>query len=187
MEVEMLNGINLLLGSALLVAGRKLFWLFVAVLGFIVGLQVTQQFFHGPEFVSLIVAVIVGIIFALLAIFVETIAIGIAGFLAGGFVLGTLANMLGVNGGAVYWVVYIIGGILGVALVMLLLDWALIALTSLVGASLIVQSWSSAPIAGGVLFILLFILGIIIQGSVLLREENPPRRRYVRRVRRRDV
>lgn len=183
----MLNGINLLLGSALLVAGRKLFWLFVAVLGFIIGLQVTQNFFNGPEFVSLIVAVIVGIIFALLAIFVEWIAIGVAGFLAGGFVLGTLANMLGVSGGAVYWTVYIVGGILGVALVMLLFDWALIALTSLVGASLIVQSWPTAPVGGGVLFILLFILGLIIQGSVLLREENPPRRRYVRRVRRRDV
>jgi hypothetical protein len=183
----MLNGINLLLGSALLVAGRKLFWLFVAVLGFIVGLQVTQQFFHGPELLSIIVGVIVGIIFALLAIFLETIAIGIAGFLAGGFVFGTLANMLGVSGGAVYWVVYIVGGVLGVALVMLLFDWALIALTSLVGASLIVQSWPAAPISGGLLFFVLFLVGVIIQASVLLREENPPRRRYVRRVRRRDV
>jgi hypothetical protein len=183
----MLNVINLLLGGSLLVAGRKLFWLFVAVLGFIVGLQVTQQFFHGPETLSIIVGVVVGIIFALLAIFLETVAIGIAGFLAGGFVLSTLASMLGINGGAVYWIVYIIGGILGVALVMLLFDWALIALTSLVGASLIVQSWPAAPIGGGLLFFVLFLLGVIIQGSVLLREENPPRRRYVRRVRRRDV
>lgn len=180
----MLNGINLLLGGALLVAGRKLFWLFVAVLGFIVGLQVTQQFFHGPEMLSIIVGVIVGIIFALLAIFLETIAIGIAGFIAGGFVLSSLATMFGINGGTVYWVLYIVGGIVGVALVMLLLDWALIALTSLVGASLVVQSWPAAPIGGGLLFFILLLLGLIIQGSVLLREENPPRRRYVRRVRR---
>ena len=183
----MLNGINLLLGASLLVAGRKLFWLFVAVLGFIVGLQITQQFFHGPELLSIIIGVIVGIIFALLAIFLETIAIGIAGFLAGGFVLSTLANMLGINGGALYWIIYLVGGLLGIVLVMVLFDWALIGLTTLVGASLIVQSWPTAPVGGGLLFFVLVLLGVIIQGSVLLREENPPRRRYVRRVRRRDV
>jgi hypothetical protein len=39
MEVEMLNVINLLLGGALLIAGRKLFWLFVDAAGFVTGMQ----------------------------------------------------------------------------------------------------------------------------------------------------
>lgn len=180
----MLNVINLLLGGSLLVAGRKLFWLFVAVLGFIVGLQITQRFFHGPEILSLIVGIIFGIIFALLAIFLETIAIGIAGFIGGGYILSTLGNMLGINGGAIYWIIYIIGGILGVVLIMMLLDWALITLSSLAGAALVVQSLPRPPISGSLLFIILVGIGFIIQASVLMREEHPPRRRYVRRIRR---
>lgn len=184
----MLNVVNLLLGGALLVAGRKLFWLFVGVLGFIIGMQFVQRFWTGgPPIVAVIVGVVVGIIFALLAIFLETVAFAVAGFLAGGFVLTTFANMLGLDlgGGLLYWVVYLIGAIIGVALIMLLLDWALITLSSLAGASLIVQSLSSGAAIGGVVFIVLFIIGILIQGSVLRREGHPPRRRW-RRVVRRD-
>ncbi len=66
----MLNVFNLLLGGSLLIAGRKLFWLFVGVLGFIVGMQFVQRFWTGgPQIVAVIVGVVVGIIFALLAIF----------------------------------------------------------------------------------------------------------------------
>lgn len=180
----MLNVLNLLLGGSLLVAGRKLFWLFIGVLGFIVGMQFVARYWTGPQLVAVIVGVVVGIIFALLAIFVETIAFAVAGFLAGGFILTTIANTLGLNlgSGLLYWAVYLIGAIIGVALIMVLLDWALIVLSSLAGASLVVQSLSSRAAIGGVLFIVLFIIGLIIQGSVLQREEHPPRRRWRRSV-----
>ena len=178
----MLNVLNLLLGGSLLVAGRKLFWLFIGVLGFIIGVQFTARFWTGPQSIAIIVGVVVGIIFALLAVFLETVAFAVAGFLAGGFILTTFTNTLGLNlgGGLLFWVVYLIGAIIGVALVMLLLDWALITLSSLAGAALIVQSLSSRAAIGGVLFIILFIIGIVIQGSVLQREEHPPRRRWRR-------
>jgi hypothetical protein len=164
------------------VAGRKLFWLFVGVLGFIIGMQFVARFWTGPQLVAVIVGVVVGIIFALLAIFLETIAFAVAGFLAGGFVITTFANMLGLDlgGGLLYWVVYLIGAIIGVALIMVLLDWALIALSSLAGAALIVQSLSSGAAWSSILFIVLFIIGLIIQGSVLQREGHPPRRRWRR-------
>ena len=181
----MLNVVNLLLGGALLVAGRKLFWLFVGVLGFMIGMQFVARFWTGPQIVALIIGVVVGIIFALLAIFLETVAFAVAGFLAGGFILTTIANTLGLNlgGGLLYWAVYLIGAIIGVALIMLLLDWALIVLSSLAGAGLVVQSLSSQAAIGGVLFIVLFIVGLLIQGAVLQREEHPPRRRWRRTVR----
>ena len=40
----MLNVINLILGGALLVAGRKLFWLFVGAAGFVTGIQLATRF-----------------------------------------------------------------------------------------------------------------------------------------------
>ena len=179
----MINTINLLLGAVLLVAGRKLFWLFVGVLGFVTGIQVAARFWNGPEWTAILIGIVVGIIFALLAVFIEALAIGVAGFLAGGFILTTFTNMLGLNNGFVFWILYAIGGVIGLVLILLLFDWALVILSALAGASLIVQSFSPGGGAAGLIFILLFILGILIQAFTLQREGHPPVRRY-RRVRR---
>ena len=167
----MLNVINLILGGALLVAGRKLFWLFVGAAGFVTGMQLALRFTRGPEWWALIVGLIVGVIFALLAIFLQAVVIGIAGFLIGGYILTVLAAMLGIEmSGVTTWVVYIIGGLLGLLLVSFLFDWALITLSSLAGAALIMQAFFPQGLTGGLIFFVLFILGVLIQGSILRRE-----------------
>ena len=89
--------INGLLGVGLLVAGRRLFWLFVAAAGFVLGAQLTIRTFHGPEWLGLIVGIVVGILFAVLAIFLRAIAIGIAGFLAGGAILLGVVELFHIN------------------------------------------------------------------------------------------
>jgi len=167
----MLNVINLILGSALLIAGRKLFWLFVGAAGFVTGIQLATRFWQGPELLAIIVGLVVGVIFALLAIFLQALVIGIAGFLSGGYILTVLAAMLGIEvTGVTTWIVYIIGGLIGLLLVSFLFDWALITLSSLAGASLIIQSFGPQGAMGGLLFFVLFILGVLIQGSILRRE-----------------
>ena len=75
----MLNLINLVLGSALLIAGRRLFWLFVGAAGFVTGIQLATRFWQGPDILAIIVGLVVGVIFALLAIFLQALVIGIAG------------------------------------------------------------------------------------------------------------
>jgi hypothetical protein len=166
----MLNIVSLILGGALLVAGRKLFWLFVGVAGFVTGLQLATRFSQGSDVLAILIGLGVGVLFALLAIFLQTIAIGAAGFFAGGYVLTVLAGMLGNNGGTFSLIVYIIGGILGVILVIFLFDWALITLSSLAGASLVIQAFFPRGATGGVLFIILFLAGVLFQGSILRRE-----------------
>ena len=178
----MLNVINLILGAALLLAGRKLFWLFIAIIGFITGVQLAPLFWTGPEWTAVLVGIIVGILFALLAVFIEALAIGVAGFLVGGYVLTTFTGLLGLNEGILFWILYAIGGMVGLLLVMFLFDWALIILSSLAGAALIVQALVADTGLGGIVFIGLFLLGVLIQGLVLVREETPPVRRY-RRIR----
>ena len=168
----MLNVISLLLGASLLVAGRKLFWLFVGAVGFIAGLQLATRLAQGREAVAIIIGIVVGIIFAIAAIFLQRIAIAAAGFLAGGFVLTAFTNMLGIDSSALIWIIYFVGGIIGVALVLLLFDWALITLSSLAGASLVVQSLFPERIAGGLVFLVLFLIGVVIQGSVLRSQKG---------------
>ena len=166
----MLSVISLILGVALLVAGRKLFWLFVGAAGFVTGMQLATQFWQGPELLAIVIGLVVGVIFAVLAIFLQSVAIGIAGFLAGGYVLTVLAGMIGLNQGAFSWIVYIIGGIIGVLLVIFLFDWAIITLSSLAGASLITQALPLSSGIGGVIFLALVIVGVVIQGSMMQRE-----------------
>ena len=168
----MLNLVNVILGSALLVAGRKLFWLFVAAAGFVTGMQLATRFTQSSEGSAIMIGLVIGLIFALLAIFLQRIAIAIAGFLAGGYILTALAGMLGMDAGASVWIIYVIGGIIGVILVSLLFDWALINLSSLAGASLVVQSLFPQNATGGLIFIVLLIIGILIQGSVLRHERR---------------
>lgn len=167
----MLSVINLILGSALLVAGRKLFWLFVGAAGFVTGIQLATRFWEGSDALAIIVGLVIGVIFALLTIFLQAVIIGIAGFLSGGYILTILATMLGIDvTGAMTWIVYIIGGLIGLILVSVLFDWALITLSSLAGASLVVQVFFPQSAAGGLIFFILFLVGVIIQGSILRRE-----------------
>jgi len=49
----MLIVISLILGVALLVAGRKLFWLFVGAAGFVTGMQLATQFWQSSLIWSL--------------------------------------------------------------------------------------------------------------------------------------
>lgn len=171
----MLNLVNVILGGALLVAGRKLFWLFVGAAGFVTGMQLASRFTQTSEGLAITLGLLIGIIFALLAIFLQRIAIAIAGFLAGGFILTTLAGMVGLDAGAFFWIVYVIGGILGVILVSLLFDWALITLSSLAGASLVVQGLFPESALGGLVYVVLFITGVVIQGAVLRYERQTAR------------
>ena len=168
----MLGFINLVLGGGLLVAGRKLFWLFVGAAGFIAGIQFASRFWQGNEGLAIIVGLVAGIVFALLAIFLQGVAIGIAGFLSGAYVLSALATMLGMNTNLI---VYIIGGVIGVVLVSYLFDWAIVTLSSLAGASLITELFSRQRGTGGLIFILLFVIGVVVQGFILRNEKSAPR------------
>lgn len=170
----MLGLINLILGGALLVAGRKLFWLFVAAAGFVTGMQLATRFSQNPDVLALIVGLVFGVIFAVLAIFLQAVVISIAGFLIGGYILTVLASLLGIDvTGVAPWILYVVGGLIGLLLVRFLFDWAVITLSSLAGAALISQAVSPSAaqgLIGGLLFFVLFIVGVLIQGFTLGRE-----------------
>jgi hypothetical protein len=168
-----LNLINLIVGAVLLVAGRKLFWLLVGAIGFAIGVMLATRFFNGNELTMILAGLVLGLIFALLAVFLESIAIGIAGFLGGGYVLLTIAGMLGLDRGGIWsWVIYAIGGILGILLVAMLFKWALIIISSLVGASLVVTAFGMSAAAAGLIYLGLVIAGILIQAGGLSRDRR---------------
>jgi MFS family permease len=165
--------VNLLLGIVLLFFGRKLFWLFVGVAGFLVGMEMAERFFAGPQGMKLLIAIAVGILGAVIAIFLQKVAIAIAGFVIGGYLTVELLRasalfpkaLAGFQGMAVS-VPYIIGGIIGAVLLFVLFDWGLILLSSLSGASLIVHSSNFQSHALPLLFAVLAVVGILIQARM---------------------
>jgi hypothetical protein len=162
--------LNFAVGVILLTLGRKLFWLFVGGVGFAAG------FFYGQgwsgthsDLMILIIALGLGLMGALLAIFFQALAIALAGFIAGGYITFTIMNLFGFESAQLTWIFYLIGGIIGAVLLFLIFDWALIALSSLLGASLIVQVIELDSLLEGVIFFLLILFGIIFQATLLKR------------------
>ena len=156
----MLSIINIILGAALLVAGRRLFWLFIMAGGFVAGVQFATNVIKGPEWLAIVIGLVVGIIFAILARFLKALTIGIAGFVLGGSILSAFASASGYDAN---WLIWLAGGIIGVILVSFIFDWALIFLSAFAGAALLIQEVNLSDIIKDVGFIVLLIIGIFVQ------------------------
>jgi len=167
-----MNILNTLVGAALLFAGRKVFWIFVAGAGFVAGLALSSRLLDGPEWLNLVVGLGIGLLVAVLAIFAQYFAVGLAGFLAGGYLAIGLLPLMNLDHGWLPWLAFILGGILGAALVSAFLDWALIILSTLSGASLITQSLDLYRGLGLLAFILLTTLGISVQARELRKKKK---------------
>src|ERR1051326_2230950 len=130
--------VSVLIGLIVLFFGRKLFWLCVAAVGFGAGIELAPHLVHQPSAIlQLSVALAFGFVGALLALFLQKIAIAIAGFLAGGKLAMALVTAFFIQGPAYPGITFIIGGVIGAILLLSLFDWALIVMSAVVGAYLI--------------------------------------------------
>jgi len=165
--------ISVVVGVAILFFGRKLFWLFVAALGFAVGLEIAVYFMKDPpQWMTLLVALGCGVIGALVAILLQKIAIAVAGFIAGGRIAWALAAAFFVDHAHYRGLTFVIGGILGALLLLALFDWVLILLSSIEGAHLIGNGFTLPEKGALILFIALAVIGVIVQGSMLRRSRG---------------
>ena len=160
-------------GIALLTLGRKLFWLFVAGVGFLTATFLVRNYVQlQPEWLVILVALATGIIGALLAVFLQRLAVGIAGFLAAGYAAVTLLQLAGGDPGRLAWLPYVIGGVVGALLMAVLFEWALIALSSLSGAVLVAQTFSLNRPLTALVFFGVFFVGIVVQSAMLMADRR---------------
>ena len=78
----------------------------------------------------------------------------------------SIVNKLGINISWLPLVLFAVGGIIGILFTVLLFDWALIVLSSLSGAFLIVQITNFSLPLTIILFVLLLLLGIVTQSAI---------------------
>jgi len=163
--------INMIIGAALLLFGRRLFWLFVAGVGFVAGMTLATAWFGGnSSLVIVLIAAGVGIIGAILSVFLQGAVVAIAGFLSGGYLAYTLA--LGTNHESLSWISFLIGGVIGALLVVALFDWALIGLSALTGATVITENLALDQTMSALLFLALLVFGVVVQTRQLTK--SPP-------------
>jgi hypothetical protein len=165
--------LSALLGVALLFFGRRLFWLFVAALGFAIGLQLAPYLSHNPPlWLSLLLSLGLGLAGALFAVLLQKIAIGGAGFLVGGRVAIAVVAALVVNHAHYSVITFVVGGIIGAFLLLALFDWALIIFSAIEGARLLTSTIQLPSTGTTILVVALTIFGIIVQSAMFRRRRR---------------
>lgn len=164
--MNMMNLPHVLAGLLLLFLGRRLFWLFVGLMGFVAGFAFAERMVHGqPDWVMLAIGIGVGLLGIVIALFLQRIAIAIAGFFSGGYLGMAVAAQLSATPAASEWMFFLIGGILGAILLSIFFDWALIFLSSITGAVLIARALPITHDISMIATLGLFILGFLVQAG----------------------
>jgi hypothetical protein len=163
--------VRLFLGIIMLTMGRRLYWLFLGGAGFIFGFDIAGRLINGLSHgVVLVIALLAGITGAVIAVFLQKLAIVIGGFLAGGYLLPLLLEEIGIEFIHYHWILFVIGGLIGAVFMSVLFGWALIILSSALGSFLILQPLHFGMQISKLLFIFLLILGIAIQYGLFGRK-----------------
>jgi hypothetical protein len=162
--------VGVLIGVVILFFGRRLFWLCVAAVGFAVGVEIAPQLVNEPSsLLALLIALIFGVIGALLALFLQKIAIAVLGFLAGGKLAAAIAAAFFVHYAQYSTIIFVAGGIIGAILLLAVFDWALIIVSSFIGAYLIQSAIVLPPTGSTLVFVALAIIGILVQAASFRR------------------
>ncbi|CAN5510571.1 hypothetical protein BH18VER1_BH18VER1_02830 [soil metagenome] len=157
-------------GLVVLLFGRKLFWVCVAAVGFAAGVELAPHLMsQPPPLLQLSAALVLGFIGALLALFLQKLAVGVVGFVIGGRLAVGVAATFFTQPVVYSWLPFIIGGIVGAILLVSLFSWALVLVSSLVGAHLIVQAIVLPQTGATIMFVGLAAIGVIAQTAMLRR------------------
>ncbi len=153
---------SMIFGFLLLFLGRKLFWLMVGLAGFWVGMHYSAVWWpQNTPAMQMGLALFFGIMGAVLAMAFEWAAVMLAGFGAGGYLSLYFVGPI-LDPSYTMWM-FLAAGVIGMVVMYFVFDRALILISAVTGAALIVTHLSLAPIWQSVVFIGLAIGGAAVQ------------------------
>jgi hypothetical protein len=165
---SMINAVFIVMGFVILITGYQLPWLFVACVGFIAGYTLGQVPLIGLSGIALITfSSGFAIIGGLLVLYIRRIMLVLAGFLAGVYICQYLLPSLGWNSEWISWFVLVIAGLFAAAIIFIWQSLALIFISSLAGATLVIHYIQIVRIPQVLLFVILFLFGITAQWLLL--------------------
>jgi hypothetical protein len=176
MTVEPITILNFFVGLVVLLWGRRLFWLLVGGVGFLLGAQLAGSLLGDQEqWVILLAALAAGVLGAVIAVFLERIAFALVGLLAGAGIALEIVQQAGWQESAL--IAAVVGGAVGLVAALLLTDWAIVVLSALVGAAALVSVFAEVGLDEALrplVFIALAVVGVWFQGRQL-RKTAPHR------------
>jgi hypothetical protein len=138
--------IMLVSGAFMLFLGRQLFWFFVMLVGLIIGL--TLPSFYSPasgwsQWGSIIAGSIAGVILAVISRWLIKLVGAVIAFLAGVSMYGYLTSIIGwadpaVKSSALLVAIFI--GLIAAIVTFVNFDWAILIISSVLGAALITEA-----------------------------------------------
>ena len=167
--------VSVILGVVLLLLGRKLFWLFVALAGFYVGFEVARAVaVDQPQWLVWLAGAAAGLIGAIVAMLFQRVAFALGGIYAGGYLALLAAERY--LPGAFGLGAFIVGGAVGAIAAALIMDWAIVALSCMFGAALVVASLSLGELESVLAYAGLVAAGILVQVRLMRGPVRPEAR-----------
>jgi hypothetical protein len=151
----------------MLFLGRQLYWVFVSVAGFILGITMAADLLQDEPVVAAAAASVTAAGGAVLALLMQKVAIDGAGFITSGYALLGFLNTFKLDVGELTWVVFLVGGVLGVLLVLASLNNALIFLSVVTAATMILESVHLSPTLEKLAYVGLVLMGLAVQVGML--------------------
>jgi len=167
--------LQIIIGLGLLFLGRRLFWFFVAAIGFITATEIAiNTMSTSPEWVIILIGLAAGLLGALLAIFFQAGAIGLAGVLGGGYLALLIMRLFEVSNQTTQIVAYIVGAVLGFLLFASFFNIAIIVISSISGSYILVNQFTLTDPLYWILLAVLAVVGIWVQYRGLRSMDKQP-------------
>lgn len=168
---------QLALGVILLVFGRRFFWLLVAAIGFFVGLGLADYYLSvDSEALRWVVGILAGVLAGLAAIFLQRFAVSAGGALVAGYSTYWYLSLTWDPFEVWNWVLVGAAALVGLLLARVVFDFGLIFISSLAGATLLLESLPAEASTNRWLFLVLVVLGAAVQASSVPRKDSRRRR-----------
>lgn len=159
---------QILAGIAVLLFGRRLFWLFIGAAGFFAGVLLADTYVAADsELVRWIIGLSLGLLAALAAVFLQRVAVAVGGALVAGYAVYWYLGLTWEPFETWHWLLVAAGVVIGFLVAQVVFDFGLIFLSSLAGATLILENLDARPGVTRWLFLVLVVLGAATQAASL--------------------
>jgi hypothetical protein len=168
-----MDSLKIVIGFILMLAGSQIYWLVIAVAGFIIGDYVEVQSIRFLDNLgALRESVKYSLLGVILSIAAKPVAILTAGFTLGGFLCFNLPDVLGWRTDWFGWPYFVLAGSIVALLMFFFYAYTMILVTSLSGAVIIIQNTNLASLTPEFMLLLFVVLGFASQ--FLLSNYNEP-------------
>lgn len=162
-----------IIGGILLFLGRELNFLFAAAMAALFAFRMAPRLpATWPAWGDIAFVLTLAVVAAIIALVNERVGYFLSGFLAGSFFL---VEYYAPNVATLPWLPFVVGGVIGSLILGLLTEWAMILVSSAIGAAYVLNLFRLDPTAEILVGAGLFIIGALTQVIIMQSQKQSGR------------